>query len=254
MAIGGHPDHGLSGVAGQHSAGTGMESAYGGPAIGVPGGAPAGQNAMGAFLDAMTQRYGPQSVKNFVDNYLSRQQARMDDAIEHFRGPFPPGGRRAFGGMPYGASTAVSTAVQDAPVVGTVTEDYGVPPGAMANPSPTVGTPTVGTPMSYGSPYRYGVGMDFQDVVMTPSTPVGAMDYGKHFASYGTNLENYGLGPAQIAALDAAYANTDNFTNFEAYADPSVLADAMPAPNYGPQYGGGGDQFLPPRNFGELNR
>ena len=68
----GHPDHGLSGVAGQHSAGTGMESAYGGKAIGVPGGAPAGQNAMGAFLDAMTQRYGPQSVKHFVDGYLSR--------------------------------------------------------------------------------------------------------------------------------------------------------------------------------------
>ena len=68
MAYGGHPDHGLSGIAGQHSAGTGMESAFGGQAIGVPGGAPEGQHEMGAFLDVMTQRYGPQSVKNFVDN------------------------------------------------------------------------------------------------------------------------------------------------------------------------------------------
>lgn len=72
MAIGGHPDHGMGGVASQGSAGTGMESAYGGAAIGVPGGMAAGQNEMGAFLDVMTQRYGPQSVKNFVDNYLNR--------------------------------------------------------------------------------------------------------------------------------------------------------------------------------------
>ena len=95
MAIGGHPDHGMSGVASQGSAGTGMESAFGGAAIGVPGGAPAGQNEMGAFLEAMTQRYGPQSVKNFVDNYLTRQQKQMDQMREQMRGPFPPGGRRA---------------------------------------------------------------------------------------------------------------------------------------------------------------
>ena len=70
---GGHPDHGLSGVAGQHSAGTGMESAYGGQAIGVYGGLAAGQNVMGAFLDAMQERYGLESVTNFVNNYLNRQ-------------------------------------------------------------------------------------------------------------------------------------------------------------------------------------
>jgi hypothetical protein len=254
MAIGGHPDHGLSGVAGQHSAGTGMESAYGGAAIGVPGGAPAGQNAMGAFLDAMTQRYGPQSVKSFVDGYLNRHYNQqtlgqpLNVPAQGYRNP-------NFSSQTFGIRQNAPVGIENTEAQ-TSMLDTGVPPGAMANPSPTVGTPTVGTPMGtqYGSPYRYGVGMDFQDVVMNPSTPVGAMDYGKHFASYGTNLENYGLGPAQIAALDAAYANTDNFTNFEAYADPSVLADAMPAPNYGPQYGGGGDQFLPPRNFGELNR
>ena len=63
--------------------------------------------------------------------------------------------------------------------------DYGVPPGAMANPSPV-------------SP----------------------------------ELEMSGrMTPAQLAQLEQT---------FEAYADPSVLADAMPAPNYGPAYGGGG--------------
>jgi hypothetical protein len=240
MAIGGHPDHGLSGVAGQHSAGTGMESAYGGAAIGVPGGAPAGQNAMGAFLDAMTQRYGPQSVKSFVDGYLNRHfnQQRLGQPLN-----VPAQGYRNpnFSSQTFGIRQNAPVGIENTEAQ-TSMLDTGVPPGAMANPSPTVGTP-MGT--QYGSPYRYGVGMDFQDVVMTPSTPVGAMDYGKHFASYGTNLENYGLGPAQLAQLEQ---------NFEAYANPSVLADTLPEPNYGPAYGGGGDQFLPPRNFGELNR
>jgi len=178
MAYGGHPDHGLSGVAGQNSAGTGMESAFGGQAIGVPGGAPAGQNEMGAFLDVMTQRYGPQSVKNFVDNYLTKQQKRMDEMMEQMRGPFPPGGRRAFGGMP-SPGTAVATAVNSPPV--------------------------------------------------SPELDMSGR-----------------MTPAQLAALDAAQRNTNNFTNFsEAYSNPSVLADAMPAPNYGPQYGGGGDYRRP---------
>ena len=51
MVNGGHPDHGMGGVASQGSAGSGMESAYGGAAVGVPGGLAAGQNEMSAFLD-----------------------------------------------------------------------------------------------------------------------------------------------------------------------------------------------------------
>lgn len=191
MAIGGHPDFGMGGVASQGSAGTGMESAYGGAAIGVPGGAPAGQNAMGAFLDAMTQRYGPQSVKSFVDGYLNRHfnQQKLGQPLN-----VPAQGYRNpnFSSQTFGIR-------QNAPVMGienteaqTSMLDYGVPPGAMANPSPV-------------SP----------------------------------ELEMSGrMTPAQLAQLEQT---------FEAYADPSVLADAMPAPNYGPQYGGGGD--IPRRPF-----
>jgi hypothetical protein len=207
MAYGGHPDHGLSGVAGQHEAGTGMESEYGGKAIGAPGGAPAGQNEMGAFLDAMSKRYGPQSVKNFVDGYLSRHfnfqtlGQPLNVPAQGYRNP-------NYSSQTFGIR-------QNAPVIGienteaqTSTLDYGVPPGAMANPSPV-------------SP------------------------------EFGTELEMSGrLTPAQLAALDAAQQNTQNFTNFEAYADPSVLADAMPAPNYGPAYGGGGDQLFTQTIYG----
>ena len=49
-----------------------MESAYGGQAIGVYGGMAAGENEMGAFLDAMQERYGLESVTNFIDNYLNK--------------------------------------------------------------------------------------------------------------------------------------------------------------------------------------
>jgi hypothetical protein len=172
-----------------------MESAFGGPAIGVPGGAPAGQNEMGAFLDAMSKRYGPQSVKNFVDNYLTKQQKRMDEMIEQMRGPFPPGGRRAFGGMP-SPGTAVATAVNNSPAV-------------MAEP-------------------------------ISPQSQITRVP----FSEQGLNYFDEAVGSRHPAVgyfddLDDVQRNTQNFTNFEAYADPSVLADAMPAPNYGPAYGGG---------------
>lgn len=183
MAIGGHPDFGIGDSASQGSAGTGMESAFGGAAIGVPGGAPAGGNEMASFLDVMSQQYGTESVKNFVDNYLNK---KIMDAEIIARGGFmpgAPGGRKAFGGMPF--SSAQSFGIQDNPVFGmenfegqTSTLDYGVPPGAMAN-----------------------------------------------------EIDGR-LTPAQLAELDKL---------MEAYADPSVLSDTMPRPNYGPAYGGGGD-------------
>ena len=141
MAIGGHPDFGMNAAASQGSAGTGMESAFGGAAIGIPGGAPAGQNEMASFLDMMSQQYGTESVKNFVDNYLNR---KLVDAEIIARGGFlpgAPGGRKAFGGMP--SSSAQTFGIQDNPVFGmenfegqTSMVDLGVPPGAMANPSP----------------------------------------------------------------------------------------------------------------------
>lgn len=141
MAIGGHPDFGIGDSASQGSSGTGMESAFGGAAIGIPGGAPAGGNEMASFLDMMSQQYGTQSVKNFVDNYLNR---KIMDAEIIARGGFmpgAPGGRRAFGGMP--SSSAQSFGIQDNPVFGmenfegqTSMLDMGVPSGAMANPSP----------------------------------------------------------------------------------------------------------------------
>ena len=83
MVNGGHPDHGMGGVASQGSAGSGMESAYGGAAVGVPGGLSAGQNEMSAFLDFMSNRYGAQSVTNFVDNYLNRHfdQAKLGQPL-----------------------------------------------------------------------------------------------------------------------------------------------------------------------------
>ena len=210
MAIGGHPDHGMSGVASQGSAGTGMESAFGGAAIGVPGGAPAGQNEMGAFLEAMTQRYGPQSVKNFVDNYLTRQQKQMDQMREQMRGPFPPGGRRAFGGMP-SPGTAVATAVQNNPVAA----PESTTPQAQINRTPFD---------QFGLNY-------FDEGVYGTHPAVGNMFDSP--AKVSPELEMSGrMTPAQLAQLEQT---------FEAYADPSVLADAMPAPNYGPAYGGGGD-------------
>jgi hypothetical protein len=87
MAYGGHPDHGLSGTSSGHAAGSGMESAYGGKAIGLPGGVEAGQNEMSAFLDLMQQRYGIESVTNYMENFLYRYKKEVEfpTAAQGFR-------------------------------------------------------------------------------------------------------------------------------------------------------------------------
>ena len=87
MALGGHPDHGLSGTSSGHAAGSGMESAYGGKAIGLPGGVGAGHNEMSSFLDMMQQRYGIESVTNYMENFLYRYKKEVEfpTAAQGFR-------------------------------------------------------------------------------------------------------------------------------------------------------------------------
>lgn len=89
---GGHPDHGMSGSVSGHSAGSGQEGALGGAAIGPDSsfGGPFGgytgyfgqqynqnmqnrygQHQMHDFLQMMSQKYGYDSMKNFVDSYLN---------------------------------------------------------------------------------------------------------------------------------------------------------------------------------------
>tara|TARA_R110000751_G_scaffold241703_3_gene342146 strand:- start:221 stop:775 length:555 start_codon:yes stop_codon:yes gene_type:complete len=86
MAYGGHPDHGLSGTSSGHEAGSGMESAYGGKAIGLPGGVEAGHNEMSAFLDLMQQRYGIESVANYMERFLYRyKEVEFPTAAQGFR-------------------------------------------------------------------------------------------------------------------------------------------------------------------------
>ena len=193
--MGGHPDHGMGGTASQGSAGSGMESAYGGQAIGVYGGKAAGQNEMGSFLDAMQERYGLESVTNFIDNYLNKY---MDEVAF----PNPPAGFRDFN---YDSQTTPLD--RQAPVMGmenfegqTSTLDYGVPAGAMSN--------------------------------MPGVNP---------------NLEMSGrMTPAQLAALDSAQGNTQNFTEFDqGFIDQMMQDLGLNTSNTGPQGGGGGD-YRPP--------
>ena len=176
MAIGGHPDHGMSGTSTGHEAGSGMESAYGGKAIGVPGGLEAGQNEMSAFLDAMSQRYGMESVTNYIDTYINRYKE-----VEF---PNPAQGFRDF-------NTSFET-------------------------SPYNATPTIDEP--------------------TPELQMSGR-----------------LTPAQLAALDAAQASTQNFTAFDqAFIDQMMESNT---PNVGPEYGGGGDRYIPLRsNRGMIGR
>ena len=188
---GGHPDHGLSGVAGQHSAGTGMESAYGGQAIGVYGGLAAGQNEMGAFLDAMQERYGLESVTNFVNNYLNRHYDQQ-----------------------------------------TLAQPLGIP----------------------AQGYR-DLDYDSQTFGYNPSAPVNPehdlSQYGHELSgAFANALDAQGLEmsgrmtPAQLEALDAAQQNTQNFTAFDqGFIDQ--MMESQPSQNYGPEYGGGGDHWLP---------
>jgi len=210
---GGHPDHGMSGVASQGSAGTGMESAYGGAAIGVPGGLAAGQNEMGAFLDAMTQRYGPQSVKNFVDNYLNR----------HFN-------QRTLG-QPLGI-----------PAQGYRDLNYESQTTALA-PKTSI-TPESTTPQAQinRTPFdQFGLNY-FDEGVHGTHPAVGNM-----FDSPSSQeLEMSGrMTPAQLAALDAAQQKTQNFTAFDqGFIDQ--MMESQPSTNYGPEYAGGGDRYIPP--------
>ena len=195
MAIGGHPDHGMSGVASQGSAGTGMESAFGGAAIGVPGGMAAGQNEMGAFLDAMTQRYGPQSVKSFVDGYLNKNfnQQRL--------------------GQPLGI-----------PAQGYRDQRFGAQTTALA-PKTSV-TPESTTPQA--------------QINRTPFDQFGLNYFDEGIHGTHPAVGNMFDSPAQLAALDAAQQNTQNFTAFDqGFIDQ--MMESQPSTNYGPAYGGGGD-------------
>ena len=184
MALGGHPDHGMSGTSTGHEAGSGMESAYGGKAIGVPGGLEAGQNEMSAFLDAMRQRYGMESVTNYIDNYINRYKE-----VEF---PNPPQGFRDF-----------NTSFETSPY----------------NATPTIDEPTPELQMS------------------------GRLTH------------------AQLAALDALDASTQNFTNpgtdfsFDQGWLDQMYEDAnRVTPQVDPD-GGGGDRYIPlRRNRGMIGR
>ena len=78
-------------------------------------------------------------------------------------------------------------------------------------PPPAVDTP-VGS--GYGTPMRYGVGQDAQDVIMTPSTPVGAMDYGMP--------ETYGV----TQQVEAPYTgDAPSFTSQELGMDAMTAAE-----------------------------
>lgn len=180
--MGGHPDHGLSGTSTGHEAGTGMESAYGGQAIGVYGGMAAGQNEMGAFLDAMKERYGLESVTNFVDNYLNKY---MDEVAF----PNPPAGFRDFN---YDSQTTP------------------LDRQARVNPEEE------NSPQSQMDRVPFG-------------------DLGLSYPAAGNMFD----------ALDAAQANTQNFTAY----DQGFIDQMMESNNnVGPQYGGGGDYW--PRGGG----
>ena len=150
-----------------------MESAYGGQAIGVYGGMAAGENEMGAFLDAMQERYGLESVTNFIDNYLNKYL----DEVEF---PNPAQGFRDFN---YDSQT---------------------------------------TPLGYEAPV---VGQE-----ISPELQMSGR-----------------LTHAQLAALDAAEASTQNFTQFDqAFIDQ--MMESNNNNNVGPEYGGGGDYW--PRGGG----
>ena len=128
MAIGmgarGHPDHGFSGTAGAgNTAGTGVEGAYGGAMIGpdsfagiAPGIGPAGgykglaanamnnmrgRREMANFLTGMSQRYGFDSVRNFITGYMGvvnapvnpnmdtqeQQNSTINNAVRNYTSP-----------------------------------------------------------------------------------------------------------------------------------------------------------------------
>lgn len=118
----GHPDHGIGGPSGisGHSAGSGMESAFGGNRIGpdafggmgiTPRGGYTGLAAnamnirgrqeMAGFLHNMSKKYGFDSVRNFITGYMgmvetpvnpnldvSQQQNEMiSNAVRNYRNP-----------------------------------------------------------------------------------------------------------------------------------------------------------------------
>lgn len=75
--------------------------------------------------------------------------------------------------------------------------------------------PAVDTPMGtgYGTPMRYGVGQDAQDVIMTPSTTAAPMDYGMP--------ENYGV----TQQVEAPYTgDAPSFTSQELGPDAMTAA------------------------------
>ena len=203
---GGHPDHGLSGVAGQHSAGTGMESAYGGQAIGVYGGLAAGQNEMGAFLDSMQERYGLESVTNFVNNYLNRHYNQQ-----------------------------------------TLAQPLGIPAQGYRDlnyDTQTFGyNPVAPVEAEYSTPQAQMTRVPFGDLGLSYPAAGNMFD-----SSASPELEMSGrMTPDQLAALDAAQQNTQNFTAFgQGFIDQMMEASPQPQ-NYGPEYGGGGDELIPPR-------
>ena len=117
----GHPDYGIGGPSGisGHSAGTGLEGAYGGAAIGPDsrtGMGPAGgytglaanamknirgNQEMAGFLQNMSKKYGFDSVRNFIQGYMGvvnapvnpnmsqqeQQTATINNAVRNYTSP-----------------------------------------------------------------------------------------------------------------------------------------------------------------------
>ena len=98
----GHPDFGIGGPSGisGHSAGSGMEGAFGGAAIGPDsrtGMGPAGgytglaanamknirgRQEMAGFLQEMSKRYGFDSVRNFITGYMGMVNAPVNPNLD----------------------------------------------------------------------------------------------------------------------------------------------------------------------------
>ena len=99
---GGHPDHGMGGSVSGHSSGSGMEGPFGGgmrgpDAFGGKGRTPIGgytgiaadamknirgRQEMSDFLTGMAQRYGFDSVSNFIQGYMGQVNAPMNPNMD----------------------------------------------------------------------------------------------------------------------------------------------------------------------------
>jgi hypothetical protein len=251
---GGHPDHGMGGSVSGHSSGSGMEGPFGGgmrgpDAFGGKGRTPIGgytgiaadamknirgRQEMSDFLTGMSQRYGFDSVSNFIQGYMGQVNTPMNPNMDT---------QEQQNAMINNAAQNYTQAAQNfnlsqddlAMIKGLMFESPHEGFGSLHTPGYT----TTRSPVTNPEQRAYGLhGYGFSPMGFQGMNELGLPVEGMHNIGSSFNTGIFGPSQAELNAINQ---------NQPSYAEQAQNMNVDPM-GFGPSQG------LGYNNFGELNR